>query len=400
MSQQATHTNSTANNMGVLISTALMFLVFQSTVSVLPIYVIDQYKATTSEVGLMLTVFAMAALSSRPLGGPLMHKLGEKRAYIGALVLFAIASALIGTANSMGALLAFRAIQGFALGVSTSAGGTLIASNSSSENMNMAMAQFAMAINLPLVVGPYLGNLVVQHYGYPLYFGICVVTGVLSALVGLTTHVAHNPVPAAAAPKDPTTPEEASSVLDRFIERSAVPVAMNVLIIGICNSAILAFATVYAKEIGLLPLAGFFFGVHALMFSFSRPLFGWFFNRIGETATLYLGIVLIIAGFLVMGLLHTSISYLGSAGILGVGYGILFPTFQSLIMRMAPAGRTGFANSTFFLFMDSGVTLGSFTMGMVAERAGLSGMYILAAAVSTAMFVLFTRARRAPGYPA
>lgn len=385
------------STLSVLAGVGLLFLAFQSTVSVLSIFVTDKFNADASQVGMLLTAFALAALVSRPIGGPLMARLGEKRAFAAAQLLFAISTGLIGVATSMPMLLGFRALQGFAQGIVTSAGGTLIAAATPSEKMNEAMSYFSMAINIPLIIGPGLGLWVQGSYGYQVYFAICVGLGIVATALAFFMPSANK---LAIAAETLTNNQPAgNSLLDNFIERSAIPVGINVFFLGVGTAAVLAFVTIYGQQNGLLQYTGYFFMIDAFLISFARPVTAGLLGKIGEKAGIYIGIALLAGGLAMIGLLPNPVGYLGAAAIVGLGYGMLFPTYQSLILRMAPEHRTGYANSTFFLFIDSGVTLGSLAFGFVALWVSLQGMFLLSAALMCAMFLFFARATRLQGFP-
>lgn len=57
--------------------------------------------------------------------------------------------------------------------------------------------------------------------------------------------------------------------------------------------------------------------------------------------------------------------------LLGLGYGILQPLFQSFVTGTTPAPKRGAANATYLLSYDIGIGIGSFVMGMFQESIGL-----------------------------
>lgn len=60
----------------------------------------------------LISAFALAATAALPLYGKLCDVLGAKRVFLGAVTVFLTGSALCGAAQSMGQLIAFRALQG------------------------------------------------------------------------------------------------------------------------------------------------------------------------------------------------------------------------------------------------------------------------------------------------
>src|ERR1043165_106838 len=59
-----------------------------------------------------VSAFALASTAALPLYGKLSDVYGAKRVFLGAVGVFILGSALCGTAQDMGQLIAFRAVQG------------------------------------------------------------------------------------------------------------------------------------------------------------------------------------------------------------------------------------------------------------------------------------------------
>lgn len=58
--------------------------------------------------------------------------------------------------------------------------------------------------------------------------------------------------------------------------------------------------------------------------------------------------------------------------LLGIGYGLLQPLFQSFVTGTTPAPKRGAANATYLLSYDIGIGIGSLLMGILQESIGLS----------------------------
>ena len=70
--------------------------------------------------------------------------------------------------------------------------------------------------------------------------------------------------------------------------------------------------------------------------------------------------------------LSNAIHFLAAGFLLGVGYGILQPLFQSFVTGTTPAPKRGAANATYLLSYDIGIGIGSLLMGLFQESLGLS----------------------------
>ena len=78
-----------------------------------------------------------------------------------------------------------------------------------------------------------------------------------------------------------------------------------------------------------------------------------------------------------------------SAFLLGLGSGIVFPVFQSMVNNLVPAHRRGAANSTLFSGLDLGIGLGMLITGFLAFTIGLPHTYLIYAALNMVALLYF-----------
>ncbi len=64
----------------------------------------------------MVTAYTLTTAISTPIWGKFGDLYGRKRLFLASIVVFLVASALAGTAQSMGQLIGFRALQGVGAG--------------------------------------------------------------------------------------------------------------------------------------------------------------------------------------------------------------------------------------------------------------------------------------------
>nr|WP_242964022.1 MFS transporter [Flavonifractor sp. An135] len=77
--------------------------------------------------------------------------------------------------------------------------------------------------------------------------------------------------------------------------------------------------------------------------------------------------------------LNTGVHLLAAGFFFGLGYGILQPLFQSFVTGTTPGPKRGVANSTYMLFYDIGIGIGSLLMGFMQESMGLTRGFALTA---------------------
>ncbi|HTT69870.1 MAG TPA: MFS transporter, partial [Anaeromyxobacteraceae bacterium] len=157
----------------------LMGAIDTSIVNVALPHIRGSVGATVEEITWVTTGFVIATVVVMPLTGFLGRMFGQKRVYLLSLVVFLIGSVLCATARSLGALVAWRAVQGFGAGALQPTEQAILRSTFPPEEQGMAMAVFAMAVMLGPALGPTLGGFLTDHYSWPWIFYINLPVGLL-----------------------------------------------------------------------------------------------------------------------------------------------------------------------------------------------------------------------------
>jgi EmrB/QacA subfamily drug resistance transporter len=134
-----------------------------------------------SELTWVVTVYVLAAAATTPVWGKLSDLLGRRGLLRTALAIFLVASALSGVAQSIGELIAFRALQGAGAGgmmtLAMAAVGDIVAPRERGRYQGYIQAVFVLAS----VAGPLLGGVLVDHLSWRWVFDVNVPIG-LAAL--------------------------------------------------------------------------------------------------------------------------------------------------------------------------------------------------------------------------
>ncbi|EAR63527.1 quinolone resistence protein, major facilitator family transporter, partial [Bacillus sp. NRRL B-14911] len=127
-----------------------LFIGFYISLTTLPIYILDDLKGSESQVGLIISVFAITAVTSWPFTGKWMGEIGCKKILMMSMVIFTVASALYFTADSLPMLLAVRLLHGAGLGMATTATGAIVADIVPAERRGEGEGYYAMFMTPPL----------------------------------------------------------------------------------------------------------------------------------------------------------------------------------------------------------------------------------------------------------
>jgi EmrB/QacA subfamily drug resistance transporter len=138
-----------------------------------------------------VTAYVLAAAAATPVWGKASDLYGRKDLFQGAIVLFVAASALAGISQSIGELIAFRAVQGIGAGgvmtLAMATVGDLVEPRQRGRYQGYIQLVFVLAS----VAGPLLGGLFVDHLSWRWVFYINLPVGL--AAVGLLSAFLHLP---------------------------------------------------------------------------------------------------------------------------------------------------------------------------------------------------------------
>jgi len=124
-----------------------------------------------------ITSYAVAEAITVPLTGWLAQRFGTVRTFITAMFFFALFSGLCGMAQSFGALIVFRILQGLAGGPMMPMSQTIVMRITPPELRAQAMGLWIMTTVVAPIAGPLLGGTISDGWGWPWAFYINVPIG-------------------------------------------------------------------------------------------------------------------------------------------------------------------------------------------------------------------------------
>ncbi len=131
----------------------------------------------------VITSFAVSQAISLPLTGFLSRRVGEVRLFVWCTLLFVLASFLCGVSQSMGMLIAFRAIQGAVAGPMYPITQSLMIGIYPAQKRGMALSLLSMVAVVAPITGPILGGWITDNYSWPWIFFINVPVGIFASMV-------------------------------------------------------------------------------------------------------------------------------------------------------------------------------------------------------------------------
>ena len=258
-----------------------------------------------------------------PLAGWLLGRVGAKPAWMSALALFALGSLLCSLAPDIGALIAFRVVQGVGGGLMLPIMQAVLIRAAGPRPSNRAVAAVALPAVLGPILGPVLGGVIIQYLDWRAVFWVNLplcAAGLIMAWRGL-----ENTDPAEAAPLD-------------VVGLVLLSPALAAILYGLTEAGIhrgfTAAVALYPLFGGVILLGGFV----AYALRAARPLVGLrpFRTRSFSASTL----VLLLAGLSVYGamlLLPLYFLQVQHLSILAAGLCLVPQGLGTLVSRVATA---------------------------------------------------------------
>jgi len=141
--------------------------------------------ATLSEVGWVITAYAVGNVIIIPMTSWFSQQFGRRNYFAASIMLFTVCSFLCGNATGIWELVAFRFFQGLGGGALLVTSQTIITESYPVQKRGMAQAIYGLGVIIGPTLGPPLGGYIVTHFSWPYIFYINIPIGVIACLLTL-----------------------------------------------------------------------------------------------------------------------------------------------------------------------------------------------------------------------
>lgn len=139
--------------------------------------------ATLTEVGWVVTAYAIGNVIIVPMTSWLSQQFGRRNYFAASIMLFTVCSFLCGNANGIWELVAFRFLQGVGGGALLVTSQTIITESYPIEKRGMAMAIYGLGVIIGPTLGPPLGGYITDNFSWPYIFYINIPIGIIATLL-------------------------------------------------------------------------------------------------------------------------------------------------------------------------------------------------------------------------
>ncbi len=375
-----------ANYVKVWVANFMLNFSFMVLTPLLPLYLSEHFGATKDQIGYVLSGYALTALLIRPFSGFFVDSFPRKAVLLIFYFIFAI---LFGGYILAGSLVLFcivRTLHGAPMGAATVANSTVSIDVLPSSRRAEGIGYYGISNNLSTAIAPAIGLAIYQWTGnFQYIFYMALVAACIGWVINCTLKL---------QPRELVKDKQPIS-LDRFLLLKGLRACVTLLACAFSYGVVSTYLAIYGKEkLGITAGSGLFFVLLSVGLVLSRLVGARSLRkgRIVENATY--GLLISMCGFFLFAALHHPIGYYGSALIIGLGNGHMFPAIQTMFINLAPHSQRGTANSTMLISWDLGVGMGIIFGGMIVEwfnqmyDCGYSAAFWAASAVNV-LGVLF-----------
>lgn len=362
-----------------------VFFVFYGLVTTLPLYALDVLGQTDKEAGLLLTAFLVSAIVVRPFSGKLLDVFGKRKLLLIGLAFYFVCSVLYLWIKPLPFLLALRFFHGIWFSIITTAAGSLAADIVPTSRKGAGLGYYTMSTNLAVVIGPFIGLLVIQYSNFNTLFVILSSVVLVGGLLALTINTDDLQQP---------TNAKLSFRLGDLFERPSMPVALIASLVAFSYASVLSFLSVYAQHKGLMAAASWFYAVFAAAMLLTRPYVGRLYDQKGAVYVIVPAFFFFGIGLVMLAYVEGAVLFLIAGAFVGIGYGSLNTSLQALAIQATKPERSSYATATYFTMFDVGIALGSYVLGIIALKLGYMAVYLGSAALMVGVLALYLVIKR------
>lgn len=356
----------------------------------------ESLGAGAALMGMVGGMMNLCSLFCRPAVGSFIDRVSKYRLSMAGLLLMTAACAGYLFSASPLMVLFFRIVNGAGFALCSSSMSTWFSLLLPPDRIGSGMGIYGMMNALAMAVAPSIGVVLYQTLGYRVSFVIAAVfTALAMVLIQFVTDRGE-PVP---RPASSEAGERGNKVTDSpkrltIVEPKVLPIALIIMLFAIPYCATQSFIVRYTETRSLAVTVSLFFPVYAASLLLLRLTMRNLFDRLrfpvfftGSSACAFLAILL-------LALMQSNLPMCAAAVLMAGGYGIMSSVCQSRAIVVAGREHAGLGNSTYYIGLDLGMTLGPVLGGLLYGSVDVRLFYpLLLLCVPAAVLVFFLNRR-------
>ena len=377
-----------------------LFFAFYVLTPLLPLYLSEHFGATKDVIGLVLSGYTVMTLLIRPFSGYVVDSFSRKKVLMLCFGTFSVFFAGYLAASTLLLFMIVRTLHGGPFGALTVSNSTVAIDVLPSSRRTEGIGYYGLSNNLAMALAPTIGIFVYRlTQNFELLFWLALIVACLGWLVDATVKL----------PVRDIQKNKTKLSLDRFFLTRGWLLGLNMVAFGFCFGVLSNYLAIYGKEVlGITGGTGTYFMLCSIGLILSRLQGGRALRKGRLTHNASEGVVISLIGYTLFILMPTLsqwsmingqwsmiLGYYGSALLIGLGNGHMWPAFQNMTINVAHNNQRGTANSTILISWDIGMGLGILLGGVISENFGYDTAFWTVAAVNAVGTLLFFLATKA-----
>ncbi|HJC90011.1 MAG TPA: MFS transporter [Candidatus Mediterraneibacter excrementigallinarum] len=308
----------------------------------------ENIGATAAVMGFVGGLMNLVSLFCRPLAGNLADRLSKyKVSFIGGVFMTAACVGYVFAPNEA-VLVISRIINGFGFACCSVCMSTWMSNMLPKEKVGSGMGVYGTMNALGMALAPAIGVSVYQRFGYRTAFVIALV---FSAAIMIVIQFIGDK----GEPEETLTEEKKHFEL---IDVRVIPISFIIMLFAIPYCATQSFLVTYTEVRKLTVTVSMFFPFYAVVLIILRLTLRNLFDKLPFGVFLGASCVCELIAILLLAVMRNNVMMFLAAAFLAGGYGIMSSVCQSTAILLAGKEKRGLANSTYYIGLDLGMTLG------------------------------------------
>jgi MFS family permease len=334
-----------------------------------PLY-LEQFQASKAWVGLIMGVYSLTAIISRPFFGPTIDKRGARKMTLYSFIfMLAVVPWFHLIAGAGWLAFCLRALMGAGWGINMTAIMAMCSDLAPRERLAHSLGVIGVAGIVAGAIGPMLAEEIIRYFGFGGIFdasAVFLAGGILSVFA-----IKENHKPRATA----------HSSLIHTLTKHPLTVLLIIGIMPVIHGAVRGsvanFIALFGRSVGFDRVAPFFIAFSAAAV-LTRLTIGDLSDRYGRKKVILPSALLISLNLFWISTLDGYVSFVLSGFIAGLGQGLIFPALSTYLIDFLGHQNKSLALSLYMSLFDAGMGLGSPLFGWLSDLSGYRHMYVVA----------------------
>lgn len=338
--------------------------------------------ASAALMGTIGGLMNLCALFCRPFVGNLADRLSKYKVSFAGGLLQMIACLGYIFAVSPAMIVAARIVNGVGFACCSVCMSTWMSNMLPKEKIGSGMGLYGTMNALAMAAAPAIGIRVYQTIGHRAAFVLAMIFALLTAVI--IQFVKDKGLPVEQGSREKSSSSRSLQICDRKV----IPIALIIMLFSIPYCATQSFLVTYTETRQINVAVSWFFPLYAIALLVLRLSLKSLFDRLPFKVFLLAGSACAAAGILFLAFMRNNLEMLLAAVFMAGGYGIMCSVCQSTAILLAGEARRGLANSTYYIGLDLGMTLGPVIGGFLMGSVDVHWFYpVLLVTVPAAILV-------------